>query len=159
MKHLNCKRVLLILDLFLIFGLTSGCLHLATSLGLVPKKPDISLADIQVKSVSFTRIDVEVLLAVLNQDIKDLQIDTLNFDLMMADTKLGSGSNAEKILIKSQAEQKIKIPLTLQTKELIDVAADFVNGNALKKIRIRGSATVGTWAGVIPVPFDSVVGK
>jgi LEA14-like dessication related protein len=137
----------------------SGCVHLATSLGFMPKKPDISLADFQVKSASLSQIDVEVVLNVLNQDSKELEIDDLNFDLLLSETTLGSGRAAEKIAVKPNTKQSVQIPISLQTKELLGVAVDLMSGKAKDKARIRGSASIKTWAGFIAVPFDREIGK
>ncbi len=159
MKHLHVRRFQSITFVAVICLSSSGCMHLASTLGLVPKKPEISLADFQVKSASLSQIEVEVVLNVLNQDSKQLQIDSLNFDLLLSETTLGSGHAAEKIALKANAAQKVQIPISLQTKEILGVAMDLINGKAKDKARIRGSASISTWAGVIPVPFDREIGK
>lgn len=145
---------------FVVFtSLATGCVHVAQTLGLVPKKPEISLTDLQVKSASLSKIDIDVVLKVLNQDSKDLRIDHLTFDLLMSDATLGTGSLAEKIDLKPNAEQRVQIPISLQTKELLGVAVDLMSGKAKEKARVRGSASIKTWAGLIPVPFDREIGK
>lgn len=138
---------------------TSGCVHLAETFGLIPKKPEIALADFQVKSLSISTIDVEVVVSVLNQDERELQLDDLKFDLFLSDVKLGVGSTAEKVSLKPNAEQKVRVPISLQTKELMGAALNLMSGKTKEKARIRGTASINTWVGVLNVPFDREFGK
>jgi LEA14-like dessication related protein len=137
----------------------SSCVHLAESFGLVPKKPDISLVDFQVKSLSVSTIDVEVVISVLNNDHRELAVDRLSFDLFLTDTKLGVGSIAEKIAVRPNAEQKVRIPIALQTKELMGAAMSLMSGKAKENARIRGSADITTWLGSLTIPFDREFSK
>jgi LEA14-like dessication related protein len=138
---------------------SSSCLHLAQSMGLVPKKPDISLADFKVKSASFSSVDVEVVLSVLNKDSRELQINDLNFEFFLSESKLGSGATKDTISIKPGVEEKIQIPIKLETKEIMTAAIDLVSGKAKDRARIKGLASIQTWAGSLPVPFDREFGK
>lgn len=156
---MSLRRFVFVVMLGLIAAQMTSCLHMAETLGLVPKKPDIGLADFQIKSLSIDTIDVEVVIRVLNQDHRDLVVDDLSFDLFLSDIKLGSGATYEKVSLSPNAEQRVRVPISLRTKELMGAALNLMSGKTKEKARIRGSAHVKTWAGLLTIPFDREFGK
>jgi LEA14-like dessication related protein len=151
-KRRACTRLFL-LTVFVAFS-TFSCSHLADALGLVPKKPQISFANFSVKQASFSKIETQVDLNVLNQDDKDLKVDSIVFDLLFSERIIGSGQSSQAIWIKPKEDQVAKFPIVLQTSELMGAAIQLMQGASNEHLAIRGSAEVNTWLGSVKIPFD-----
>jgi LEA14-like dessication related protein len=134
--------------------LLSGCVHIGETLGLIPEKPKVAFADFRIQKASFVNIDSEIDLKVLNQDTKDLKIDTIIFDLRFSDKTIGSGKSAQPISIKPNEEQTVRFPISLKTSELMGAAMEIMKDGAKDKLAIQGSANLDTWLGTVHVPFN-----
>lgn len=138
----------------MVFAWFSSCAHLARSLGLAPKSPDVELTGIKIKSISLSSVDLEIQIEVINQDPGALEACELRAELRYEDQVIGRSALNECVKIESGSRATITAPVSLETKEVLRGALALAQNTKSDKIRTVGSLRLKTWLGFIPLTFD-----
>lgn len=136
----------------------SSCMHLVQAFGLLPQRPEIDLRDVSVKSVSFSGIDLDVVIDLTNKDVRQIFIAQLDFELWMNESAVARGQIPEALDIAPQASRTIGIPIKLKPSAALAGIAKSLDGK-VPDARIIGSVTFNTVLGSLTVPFEREIMK
>jgi len=148
---------LCILLLYVMTSLSS-CMHVVQAFGLLPQKPEIELKDVSIKSVSFSGIDLAVVIDLTNKDLRQLFIAQLDFELWMNESAVARGRIPEALDIAPQESRTIGIPIRLKPSAALASLTKSLNGKT-PDAKIIGSVTFNTVLGALTVPFEREIIK
>ena len=109
----------------------------------VIKMPKISIGDLLVKNLSFTKADLELQLNVENPNGFDLLLNALNYDVIINGLTSLSGSTEETVTVNKKGEGSIKIPLSLNILQLGMSAYNILKGDEPLEYSLNGDANIG----------------
>ncbi|MFA5269403.1 MAG: LEA type 2 family protein [Methanoregula sp.] len=123
------------------------------------KDPVITLEDIRLRKISFSSLELEVTIQVMNPNPLGITLRELPFTVLCStnktDQQLASG-NTGRVKIAGNGSTVLHIPVTSQNATLIGALATFVTKGGVK-VTIRGTATVDAFLFDWSVPFEKTL--
>ncbi len=139
---MRLKTLFLILTIVITF---SGC----SSLKKVVEPPKVELQDVRITNLSFSNLDLDVVLEVENPNNIDFDVKNLKYTLDINSKTVTTGSYKEKVLVKSKTKTLVSLPLKLAYKDILDSAVLFIKKEGMP-YKIQGSAEIGPFT----IPFN-----
>jgi len=110
----------------------------------VPRTPKLSVNKINLKSMSFTGADLEVVLDVINPNSFAIEVTSLNYQFFVAKQSWASSSIKQTLNLKPDTKNKITIPVSLS---LLDMGAsifEVLNGGKEINYQLKGDLKFDT---------------
>lgn len=136
---------------------TSAALVACGTLGpigdaLAPYTPKLTFKKLELKSLDFTKIDVEFLFDVHNPNPLSVKLASFGYGLDLEGVKLVEGTNSDGLELKRYGDTQLAIPVSLTFKNLFDLVAA-AKGKDELAFRIGGDLGFDTPVGLARVPF------
>ncbi|MDY0132759.1 MAG: LEA type 2 family protein [Desulforegulaceae bacterium] len=143
-------RVFIFLFLILVLN---GCSMLKDA-GLW-KSPEVKVSSIEITSLDFEKIDIDVELEVLNDNIYSVSIGMLDYSLKINENELLSGKQNKSIVLEAQTSTKVIFPLSLNFKKLFSSAVEVKDKDSIAYV-FEGGVSINLPGGGNPrIPFLS----
>jgi len=110
----------------------------------VPKVPEISIRDINVKNVSFISAELVARIAVSNPNDFNIGVSNLNYQLNINQQNWGQGEIKNTINIPKKGKGIVEIPLKLNLLSAGKSAYDVVTNKKPVEYQLKGNATINT---------------
>lgn len=105
-----------IIAIIILMSQISSCTYLREALGIVTRRPTVSLKSIQLDKMTFQEIKLLVSVQVENPNSFELNFQNLNYTLNSDEVLLASGYFKEAIVVPSNQTRVIPIPLLIDSK-------------------------------------------
>jgi LEA14-like dessication related protein len=110
----------------------------------IPKVPDISIRDVNVKNISFTTAELVARIEVSNPNDFDIGVSNLNYQLNINQKNWGQGKVSNNINIPKKGKGIVEVPLKLNIFSVGKSAYDLVVNKKQVEYQLKGSATINT---------------
>jgi LEA14-like dessication related protein len=110
----------------------------------VPKLPSLSMASLQVRNISLTRIDVELRLEVNNPNSFKIDMNKFNYDLTIAGHSWVRGNTVRPLSFREKSRSVVTIPLSLNIVEVGRSVIDLLSGNRTLDYQFSGDTVMDT---------------
>ena len=140
-------RTARLLFLLLSTTLLAGCATLR------PEAPEVRLADLSIESIGLFEQRYRLGLRMRNPNDRDLDVESLRFDLALAGRSFAEGVNTEGFSLAANGEERVEVVVTSDLGSVLDLLSDWVDGNRALPYRLSGEARLARWGG-ITVPFS-----
>ena len=107
---------------------SNSCTMFHEILGLSSIQPKLSLNKIQIKNLSFEKLELDLELKVQNIDSKDLKIKNLEYSLHINEYFIASGKKNFTLEVPSKKIRTLKIPITLNTQQSAEIVKKILSG-------------------------------
>ena len=97
----------------------TGCTYLKHLVGLGPVRPRVELLNIEVEKLSFSSLNMILVLQIDNPNSFDLRFSKLRYSLAVADIDVARGTYENSIVIAQESRETVKLPLSVDTKSLL----------------------------------------
>ena len=123
------------------------------------RDPVVTLEDIRIRKISFSTLDLDVIIRLENPNLLGITLRELPFTVLCSsgwkDQQLASG-NTGRVKIPGKGSTVLRIPVTSQNVALISALATFVTTGGVK-VTIRGTATIDAVLFGWSVPFEKTL--
>ena len=117
------------------------------------EKPNISLKEVAVTTISLREINFLFGIEVQNPNPFDLKLRGLEYKAYLADQEVGNGRLEKEVLIAKSSSTLVQIPLQTDLKSLGNPLGLLLSGNDLR-YRIEGAAVITARLGTTTIPFS-----
>ena len=131
--------------------MSTGCASMHTLLkGMGFKDPSIVCRQVEVSHVSLSGVTLEFLFDVTNPNSAGFTIAELDYVLMVNDVEAARGREERRIRIEANGSSEVRLPYTVEYKNLVSTALSFVQPQGLSyQLDIRFG--LRTPVGVLPI--------
>ena len=105
-----------------------GCAYLKEAVGLVVRKPQVSLVAIDVEKADFSSLDLLVSLQIDNPNDFAIRFFNLRYDLNAAGKLLATGKFDDKITVPKEGRQLLRLPIAVDTRSAVGLASQLLRG-------------------------------
>jgi len=117
------------------------------------EKPNISLKEVAVTTISLREINFLFGIEVQNPNPFDLKLRGLEYKAYLADQEVGNGRLEKEVLIAKSSSTLVQIPLQTDLKSLGNPLGLLLSGNDLR-YKIEGAAVITARLGTTTIPFS-----
>ncbi|MDZ7788210.1 MAG: LEA type 2 family protein [Halofilum sp. (in: g-proteobacteria)] len=118
-----------------------------------PEAPEVRLADLSIDSIGLFEQRYRLGLRMRNPNDRDLDVESLRFDLTLAGRSFAEGVNTEGFRLPANGEERVEVVVTSDLGSVLDLLSDWIDGNRALPYRLSGDARLAGWGG-ITVPFS-----
>ena len=118
------------------------------------KMPKISLKNIQVKKLSFSGIDLGVVVNINNPNILGFTLQEFDYNLTLAGKKVAAGQNKNAVIIPQKGVGTLNIPMKLNFSSLGSVITKAIRQGEIGYV-LEGNAALKTDFGQGRLPFNT----
>jgi LEA14-like dessication related protein len=136
-----------ILLLVLSAALLAGCATFR------PEAPEVRLADLSIDRIGLFEQRYRLGLRMRNPNDRDLDIESLRFDLALAGRSFADGVSADGFRLPAGGEERVEVVVTSDLGSVLDLLSDWIDGDRALPYRLSGEARLADWGG-ITVPFS-----
>ena len=140
-------RTARLLVLLLSVTLLTGCATFR------PEAPEVRLADLSIDSIGLFEQRYRLGLRMRNPNDRDLDVESLRFDLTLAGRSFAEGVNTEGFSLPAGGEERVEVVVTSDLGSVLDLLSDWIDGNRALPYRLSGDARLAGWGG-ITIPFS-----
>lgn len=115
------------------------------------QKPEVSLVDVEPAGGTLFEQRLKLRLRVRNPNDRDIPVERLHFQLVVAEKRFASGQSASPVLIPRQGEAVVDVEASLQLASLLRSLPAIKGEDGRLHYRLRGEVIV---EGYGAVPFD-----
>ncbi|MFO0746849.1 MAG: LEA type 2 family protein [Myxococcota bacterium] len=119
---------------------------------LAPYTPKLSFKNLELKSLDFTKIDVEFVFEVHNPNPLSVKLATFSYDLGLEGVQVVKGTNADGLELKSRGDTELAIPVSLTFAHIFELVKA-TKGKDDLAFSIGGDLGFNTPVGMAHVPF------
>ena len=119
---------------------------------LAPYTPKLKFQKLELKSLDFTKVDVEFLFKLDNPNPLAVKLDTFAYNLGLEGVELLKGTNADGIQLKSYGETDLAIPVSLTFARIFELVQN-TKGKDDLGFSFGGEFGFNTPVGMARVPF------
>ncbi|MFW5969729.1 MAG: LEA type 2 family protein [Halofilum sp. (in: g-proteobacteria)] len=139
-------RTVRLLLLVLSVTLLAGCATFR------PEAPEVRLVDLSIDSVGLFEQRYRLALRMRNPNDRDLDIESLRFDLALAGRPFADGVSTEGFSLPAGGEERVELVVRSDLGSVLDLLSDWADGNRALPYRLSGDARLADWGGTT-VPF------
>lgn len=119
---------------------------------LEPYTPKISFKNLDLKSIDFTRINVDFVFSIDNPNPIEVKLDTFSYAFGLENVELLSGTNDDGIKLESRGSSALVLPMSLRFEDIFALVGA-VKGKDDLGFSLAGDFGFRTPLGVAKVPF------
>lgn len=124
------------------------------TLGIQPQKPSVELLSLEIQSIGFDKIDMLVNLNVTNHSSVDLELLSLDYEIVFLESPLASGTFATKTMLKEGSPQVIPLPVNIVIKNFLSLSKAIFKKDVDEDLHFLGQAHVDTVMGEYNFKYD-----
>lgn len=147
-------RVLALALTLVCLGSGVACSHLRHLLGVVADKPQVRLVNIDVRSISTKRMDMDFVLEVMNPNSFSVDIEELQYKVRSLDLDLGEGSHKDLITLKSHDKVEVRLPFRMDPATLVTLMKKYLQNPKELKIQLVANLYLDTTIGKMDMHFE-----
>lgn len=110
----------------------------------VPKIPEISIQDIQIKNLSFMAAELVALVEIVNPNAFDLGFSDFNYQLNVNQQSWGQGSINKSNTVPEKGKATIEIPVKLNMTSMGQTVYQMLSGKQPLEYQLQGGLTLDT---------------
>lgn len=147
-------RALSLAFTLVLMGSGVACSHLRHLLGVVADKPQVRLVNVDVRSISTKRMDMDFVLEVLNPNGFSVDIEELQYKVRSLELDLGEGSHKEPITLKSHEKVEVRLPFRMDPDTLVVLMKKYLQNPKELKVQLIANLFLGTAIGKMDMRFE-----
>ncbi|WP_345530861.1 LEA type 2 family protein [Viridibacterium curvum] len=106
------------------------------------QKPKIALESARVAGGNLQDTRVQLTLRITNPNAREIIVDSVRFDVLVAGEKVGSGQRVEPVTIAAQAETRVELDTRFRTLELLQFMRQAMQADGTLAYTVVGEAEV-----------------
>lgn len=118
------------------------------------KLPKIQFTGIKMTNMSFSGVDLEVGLNLINNNVFGFDIGTLDYAIALAGTQVADGATDQLASVPAKGESTVTIPISLSFSGAGATVQSLLQGNSVQAT-ITGNTDLQTPFGAMTLPFDT----
>ena len=118
------------------------------------KNCEFELDNVEVKTFSFTAVDLIVYVGVMNPNPSDVVVDRLKFDLYTGDNKVANGEQTQNTTIAAGQREVIQLNVSTTASQLGSTLMRALMTGGAVDYRVEGTVFLDTILGEIPYPIS-----
>lgn len=150
----KCLREFSLAFTLLILGSGAACSHLRHLLGVVADKPQVRLLNVDVRSISTKRMDMDFVLEVMNPNSFSVDIEELQYKVRSLELDLGEGSHKDVITLKSHEKIEVRLPFRMDSDVLVILMKKYLQNPKELKVLLVANLYLGTAIGKMDMHFE-----
>jgi LEA14-like dessication related protein len=150
-KRLRALSAILII---FILGSAISCSHMRHLLGVVADKPEVRLVNVDVRSMSMKRMEMDFVLEVLNPNSFSVDIEELRYNVRSLDLDLGEGEHKDRITLKSHEKAEVRLPFRIDPDMLVNLMKKYLQNPKELKVQLKATLYLGTAIGKLDMVFE-----
>ncbi len=115
-----------------------------------PRLPTLGIDAVQVRSVSFTDVALDVKLTVHNPNAVPLPVGSVSYAVSVAGSPLVSGDGRAVASVPARGSAAVALPVRMSLAGAGRAASQLVSGSGAVDVGVKGTATFGN----VPIPID-----
>ena len=138
----------------LFLGSALACSHLRHLLGVVADKPQVRLVNVDVKSISVKRMDLDFVLEIINPNSFSVDIEELQYSVHGLELDLGKGAYKDVIPLKSHEKRQVHLPFRIAPDNLVMLMKKYLENPKELKVKLKANLYLGTAIGKMDMNFE-----
>lgn len=110
------KKIFRALGLMFTIVVLNGC----ETIEMLVQKPEVSVNSVEIKSISFKELTLEMDLLVYNPNPISIDLESFDYDFLIEDASLIKGAAAEGLNLEAMGSSVVTIPFTVDYKDLYE---------------------------------------
>ncbi|MES2746477.1 MAG: LEA type 2 family protein [Bdellovibrionota bacterium] len=134
--------------------LVLSCATMRHLLGVVADKPTVRLVNVDIRSISTKRMELDFVLEVFNPNSFGVDIQELKYDVKSMDLDLGEGSYPDVIMLKSKEKVEVRLPFRVDPDNLVNLMKRYLANPKELKVQLKADLFLDTALGKMDMHFQ-----
>lgn len=144
----------LLFGLFLCCLLLSSCTYLRQLAGAAAEKPQVHLVDVDIRSLSGKRMELNFVLEVFNPNNFSVDIERLDYQVRSLDLDLGEGFSNELIHLGAEEKVTVRLPFQVDPDNIVTLMKKYLQNPKELKVKLKANLYLNTLIGKMDMHFE-----
>lgn len=131
-----------------------SCATMRHLLGVVADKPTVRLVNVDVRSISTKRMELDFVLEVYNPNSFGIDIQELQYNVSSLDLDLGDGAYKDTISLKSKEKVEVRLPFRVDPDNLVNLMKRYLQNPKELKVQLKADLFLDTAFGKMDMHFQ-----
>ncbi len=131
-----------------------SCATMRHLLGVVADKPTVKIAEVDVRSISMKRMEIDFLLDVYNPNSFTIDIEELKYSVQSLDLELGEGTYKEPISLTAKQKIQVRLPFRVDPNNLVNLMKKYLQNPKELKVKLKADLFLDTAFGKMDMQFQ-----
>lgn len=130
-----------------------GCATMRQLLGVVADKPSVRLVNVDVRSISTKRMELDFVLEVFNPNSFSVDIEELQYSVKSMELDLGDGVSKERVVLKAKEKVSVRLPFRVDPNNLVSLMKRYFQHPKELKVQLTATLFLSTAFGTMDLQF------
>lgn len=131
-----------------------GCTYLRQLAGSAAEKPQVHLVDIDIRSLSSKRMELDFVLEVFNPNNFTVEIERLDYKVRSLDLDLGEGYSSELIRLGAEEKATVRLPFRMEPDNIVTLMKKYLQNPKELKVKFQANFYLGTLLGKMDMQYE-----